>query len=512
MHKNDWVWKSLIEIICHVVLAFPHQALWTMIAGSQSKDAERKKRFNDIMSRVKANAKSSPVVNVNKIVDQTLQMAKELLYLCDFPVQKETQLSLPSHFPRLTSLANGELILPLQSSISVKMPGDYRISSDHRPFESQLPRIIGFDPKVDIMNSLQKPRKLVFLASDGKQYPFLCKPKDDLRKDARLMEFDAMINNLLQSNSESRKRNLYIRTYSVITLNEECGLIEWVPNTTGLRHILHKLYHHKTIALYTSEVQKNLDAARSDPKHAGEVFERLVLSQYPSVFHEWFIETFPEPSAWLRARLAYAHTLAVMSMVGHVLGLGDRHGENILFDSESGDTVHVDLNCLFDKATLFEIPERVPFRLTHNMVDALGVTGYEGVFRRVAEITMGILRDNKDSLMSVLEAMVHDPLVEWCVDDRHKASKHSSTTANNHKLDSRMMEARMIEARNSLDPVMQKLNGKLRRTNAEAGGPMSRSLGWTSPYSTNTLVDALIRDATSNQLLGQMYAGWASYL
>lgn len=41
--------------------------------------------------------------------------------------------------------------------------------------------------------------------------------------------------------------------------------------------------------------------------------------------------------------------------------------------------VHVDLNCLFDKALQFEIPERVPFRLTHNLVDALGVTGYEGM-------------------------------------------------------------------------------------------------------------------------------------
>jgi serine/threonine-protein kinase ATR len=137
------------------------------------------------------------------------------------------------------------------------------------------------------------------------------------------------------------------------------------------------------------------------------------------VFHEWFLATFPEPSAWLNARLRYARTLAVMSMVGHVLGwvfhtpsverliaddgvfrrLGDRHGENILFDSVSGDTVHVDLNCLFEKVrpcsrvlivcsaeltfashqgTTFEIPERVPFRLTQNLVDALGVTGPDG--------------------------------------------------------------------------------------------------------------------------------------
>jgi serine/threonine-protein kinase ATR len=93
--------------------------------------------------------------------------------------------------------------------------------------------------------------------------------------------------------------------------------------------------------------------------------------------------------------------------------LGDRHGENILFDGMTGDTVHVDLNCLFEKGKTFEIPERVPFRLTHNMVDALGVAGVEGVFRKAAEIAMTILRANSDSLMSVLEAFAHDPLVEW---------------------------------------------------------------------------------------------------
>jgi hypothetical protein len=36
----------------------------------------------------------------------------------------------------------------------------------------------------------------------------------------------------------------------------------------------------------------------------------------------------------------------------HLCSLGDRHGENILFDSSTGDTVHVDFNCLFDKASI----------------------------------------------------------------------------------------------------------------------------------------------------------------
>lgn len=51
--------------------------------------------------------------------------------------------------------------------------------------------------------------------------------------------------------------------------------------------------------------------------------------------------------------------------------------------------------------------------MTHNLVDAMGVTGYEGVFRKAGEVTTRLLRANTDTLMSVLESFTHDPLVEW---------------------------------------------------------------------------------------------------
>lgn len=43
----------------------------------------------------------------------------------------------------------------------------------------------------------------------------------------------------------------------------------------------------------------------------------------------------------------------------------------------------------------------------------MGVTGYNGVFRKAGEVTMRLLRANTDTLMSVLESFIHDPLVEW---------------------------------------------------------------------------------------------------
>ena len=62
---------------------------------------------------------------------------------------------------------------------------------------------------------------------------------------------------------------------------------------------------------------------------------------------------------------------------------------------------------------MLERPERVPFRLTPNLVDALGISGVEGLFRRSSEECMRILRNHQDMLMNVLQTFVHDPLVEW---------------------------------------------------------------------------------------------------
>lgn len=65
-------------------------------------------------------------------------------------------------------------------------------------------------------------------------------------------------------------------------------------------------------------------------------------------------------------------------------------GENLLVHNATGEIMHVDFACLFDKgATLLE-PERVPFRLTQNIIDCFGVAGHEGAFRRCCEVTLQV--------------------------------------------------------------------------------------------------------------------------
>ena len=48
-------------------------------------------------------------------------------------------------------------------------------------------------------------------------------------------------------------------------------------------------------------------------------------------------------------RLKYTRSVATTSIVGHILGLGDRHTSNILLDNRSGEVVHIDLGIAFDQ-------------------------------------------------------------------------------------------------------------------------------------------------------------------
>ena len=53
--------------------------------------------------------------------------------------------------------------------------------------------------------------------------------------------------------------------------------------------------------------------------------------------HNFFLENFREPGTWFEKRLTYTRATAANSMAGHLIGLGDRHSQNILVDRKSAE-------------------------------------------------------------------------------------------------------------------------------------------------------------------------------
>ncbi len=129
---------------------------------------------------------------------------------------------------------------------------------------------------MSIFNKSFIPReiKVTIRGTDGKLYAFLSKAKDDLRIDYRIMEFFSVVNKCLKQEPESRRRNLYIRTYAVTPLNENSGIIEWIENLSTLRSILLKLYAERGVGSVTSsEWRQHEPKIRNDKEYQLKVFK-----------------------------------------------------------------------------------------------------------------------------------------------------------------------------------------------------------------------------------------------
>ena len=129
-------------------------------------------------------------------------------------------------------------------------------------------------------------------------------------------------------------------------------------------------------------------------------------------------------NGWYHRAKTFAASCAVMSTIGYVIGLGDRHLDNILLDLDTGELVHIDYNICFEKGHLLRVPEMVPFRMTNLLQHALGPCGLKGGFTAACELSLGVMRDHRQTLLMLLDAFVYDPSVEWTVvkakRDRHE--------------------------------------------------------------------------------------------
>jgi len=295
-------------------------------------------------------------------------------------------------------------------NLELAVPGTYQSG---RP----VIKIASFATKLTVIASKQRPRRLSLKGDDGRDYQYVLKGHEDLRQDERVMQLFGLVNTLLSVDPSSFKRRLHIQRFPVIPLAPNAGLLGWVQDSDTL-HVLIRDYRESRKVLLNIEYRLMLQMAPD--------YESLCLLQKIEVF-EYALENTTgqdlyrvlwlksiNSEHWLERRATYTRSLAVNSMVGHILGLGDRHPSNVLLERKTGKVVHIDFGDCFEVAMHREkFPETVPFRLTRMLTHAMEVSGIEGSFRKTCEITMQVLRDNKESLMAVLEAFVYDPLINW---------------------------------------------------------------------------------------------------
>jgi len=222
---------------------------------------------------------------------------------------------------------------------------------------------------------------------------------------------------------------------------------------------------------------------------------------------------------WLERRATYTRSLAVNSMVGHILGLGDRHPSNLMLGRSTGKVVHIDFGDCFEVAMHREkFPEKIPFRLTRMLTRAMEVSGIEGSFRYTCELSMKVLRDNKDSLMAVLEAFVYDPLINWRLmqadpetrpPDPEVRSQELTRVANYPQGPLRKLKADENDIFNEAQEQRnERALGVYNRVQNKLTG---RDFNPDVPLTVQLQVEKLILQATSLENLCQCFSGWCAF-
>ncbi|CAK9441665.1 uncharacterized protein LODBEIA_P55330 [Lodderomyces beijingensis] len=481
VHDHEASFRILANIITNLIKEFPRHTLWFVISHIYSTDSKRKQRVETILNALKRSKKSPH----GELILGAVDLYSKLIGIASKQVTKSPktkQLSLKKFFGiDDASKPYDELVIPVQSNLQIRLP--HKDMTNYTSFpKSASVTFDGFDDNVNIFFSLQMPRQITIRGSDGKPYRLMIK-SDDTRKDAKVVEFTTMVNRILSSSTEARKRALSVANYSVIPLSEKIGVIEFVMDVQTMkatvveeRKRLGKVVNERKIFMALDAAQKFIKEKK--PDEDGSKLQALtdlfqsILNKNEPVLHHWFVEEFSEPSSWYLARNSFTRSSAVMSIVGYLIGLGDRHCENLLFFKKTGSILHIDFDCLFEKGKTLPTPEVVPFRLTQNMVDAMGICGVEGNFRIACEVVGKLLRSNEQSLMNILENLLYDPLLDWKINQNPQRD---------------------------LSSVRKKIRGLI---NEEEGLAMN----------VHGQVDVLIQEATSIERLSRMYGGWSAYI
>lgn len=335
--------KQINNILERCMIEHPHHTLPIIIGLAESyKDREFDKSNmsiegseNRVLSAKHLIAKYKCNRDIGPIIKNMELLSTALISLAYLPkekcsLNKKQQMIIP-RTEKIRMIKNMQNVLMPTISLPVRPNRNY----------SNIIGILEFDSVYSSVGGVNEPKKIVCKGTDGINRTQLVKGKDDLRQDAVMQQVFTILNTLLAKNKQTNK--LHIRTYKVMPLSQRSGIIEWCENTEPLGVYLPEAHKHFYSSDWPASRCRKLlrDAANKSNEHKFKVYQEICENFRP-VFHKFFTTTYLQPTVWFEKRRAYMHSVATSSMIGYILGLGDRHVQNILIDKGTAEVIHID--------------------------------------------------------------------------------------------------------------------------------------------------------------------------
>lgn len=311
----------------------------------------------------------------------------------------------------------------------------------------------------------------------------------------------------------------------MVPLANDCGLIEWIAGCKTLKdwifdHDIHVKARPQDLSY--KDCFTIMSSARAlGNKELINCFKNKIMPRFQPCISRTYMSHYVWPFQFFLARRNYNVTMLANNIIGYILGVGDRHLKNILVSQLSGQIIHIDYGYMLETSRLLKIPELVPFRWTRGLRQMILLSPKESsVFFQTSELVLKVLRKRATSVTSIIAIFVDDVLAHW---KRATTNLTAKKTTTDHLIADVLADtSKNIKARQALLRVRHKLSGRdfsYLSLNYFAATPPTEYETILMPKfpSPNGLthhahISILLRLAENENLLAQMFVGWASWV
>ena len=254
----------------------------------------------------------------------------------------------------------------LSRSVSALGDGElWPVPSPLRPEQLTLKGLIY--SKCKLLKSSKYPVVLAFETDSPEPHLMLYKRDDDVRQDEFVLQLIDLIDSILKADN----LDLKLTAYKVLTTGRNEGYIEWVPDAAPLSLIIQEYsYEGNPIQTY---------------------------------MRQWYYESNVPLNIREEVMENYLRSCAGYCVLTYVLGVGDRHLDNILL-RPSGEFLHVDFGYIFGRDPK---PFKAQLRFTQEMLVAMGgeASAHYETFLRYSTLAYNSIRHSSTLLLNCIYLM-----------------------------------------------------------------------------------------------------------
>lgn len=218
---------------------------------------------------------------------------------------------------------------------------DYKNVQKTHPLFIQGHLLSGFHPFMVPMQSLRKPKKITIFTAEEREIDFLVKAGEDLRLDDHLQKTFKLMNAISYS-----QRKHQIHCYSVFPFSNNVGILQWVPSCVSFRSIIEDQFIFQFKGLKEMEESTQLHSkwvqsyggwskmlAKASEVECISIFNRLKNLIPTNLLRNYMMRMVALPENFLKLRIAFSKSYSALIVAHYILGVGDRHLDNILLQT-----------------------------------------------------------------------------------------------------------------------------------------------------------------------------------